>query len=129
MNADERSIRDAVKRWHDATARGDVATIRELMTDDVTFLVPGRSPLQGREAFLTGLRSVLGSHRIESSGDVRELEVSGDLAYCLTWLDVSMTPRAGGTTGRRQGNTLSIFRRDARGTWRLFRDVNLLPPP
>jgi uncharacterized protein (TIGR02246 family) len=129
MDADQRSIRDVVQRWHEATGRGDVETIRGLMTEDVVFLVPGKEPVRGRDAFLAGLRAVLESHRIESSGDVREVEVSGDLAWCWTRLDVAMTPRAGGATRRREGSTLSIFRRDERGAWRLLRDANLLPPP
>ena len=129
MNADERSIRDVVTRWHEATARGDVDAVRDLMTEDATFLVAGKAPLRGRDPFLAGLRRVLATHRIASSGEVREVEVSGDLAYCWTWLDVSMTPREGGAAHRREGSTLSIFRKDARGTWRLCRDANLLPPP
>jgi uncharacterized protein (TIGR02246 family) len=129
MNGDERSIRDVVKRWHEATARGDVETISGLMTEDVMFLVAGEAPMRGREAFVASLRAVLESHRIESSGDVREVAVSGDLAYCRTSLDVAMTPRSGGTTRRRAGTALSIFRKDASGTWRLSRDANLLPPP
>ena len=129
MDADERSIRDVVKRWHDATARADVESIGGLMTEDATFLVAGKDPVRGRDAFLAGLRQVLELHRIQSSGEVREVRVSGDLAYCLTWLDVAMTPRSGGPTRRREGNTLSIFTKDASGAWRLFRDANLLPPP
>ena len=129
MNADERSIRDVVKRWHEATGRGDVDAIRELMMEEATFLVAGKAPLRGRDTFVAGLRRVLDTHRIASTGDVREVEVSGDLAYCWTWLDVTMTPRAGGAAHRREGSTLSIFRKDARGAWRLFRDANLLPPP
>src|SRR5688572_27332885 len=129
MDADEHSIRDVVRRWHEATARGDVETIRGLMTEDVMFLVAGKAPLRGREAFLAGLRGVLDTQRIESSGDVREVEVSGDLAYCWTSLDVAMAPRSGGAVQRRAGSTLSIFRKDASGTWRMFRDANLLPAP
>ena len=129
MNADERSIRDVVERWHDATARGDVASIRALMAEDVMFLVAGKAPLRGRDAFIDGLRRVLESHRIQSTGEVREVHVSGDLACCWTWLDVTMTPRAGGHPHRREGSTLSVFTKDATGTWRLFRDANLLPPP
>ncbi len=40
-----------------------------------------------------------------------------------------MTPRSGSTARQRAGSTISLFRKDASGTWRLFRDANLLPTP
>jgi ketosteroid isomerase-like protein len=39
---------------------------------------------------------------------------------------VTITPLAGGQPLRRSGATLSIYRREADGRWRLARDANLL---
>jgi uncharacterized protein (TIGR02246 family) len=129
MDADQRSIRDAIARWHSATIAGDVDAVVELMSDDVVFLVAGNAPMRGRDAFAAGLRKVLESHRIESSGEVQEIDISGELAYCWAELDVTIIPKAGGSAMRRKGSALSIFRKDAGGQWRLSRDANLLPPP
>jgi uncharacterized protein (TIGR02246 family) len=128
MNADEQAIRNLVTRWHAATATGDVDTILGLMSEDVVFLVPGKPPVKGRSTFEKELRGLLKSHRITSSGDVQEVKVSGDLAYCWTVLRVRMAPLAGGGTSDRSGSTLSIFRKQADGSWALVRDANLLPP-
>jgi len=80
VSTDEQAIRDLIAHWHRATAAGDVDAILPLMAEDAVFLVPGGPPMRGRGAFEQGLRGVLASHRIESTGDIQELEVSGDLA-------------------------------------------------
>lgn len=126
MNADERAIRRLVARWHRATAAGDVETVLGLMTEDVVFLVPGHPPMKGRDTFEKGLRGLLSSHRLESTSDVREVYVSGDLGYCWSVLTVSMTPLSGGDPVVREGNALSILRKRADDEWVLVRDANLL---
>jgi uncharacterized protein (TIGR02246 family) len=128
MNADERAIRDLVAKWHRATADGDVDTVLSLMSDDVMFLVPGKAPIHGRGDFETGLRTLLKSHRVDSKGDVQEVQVAGGLAYSWTRLTVSITPLSGGTANVRSGSTLSVFRKQSDGSWVLVRDANLLPP-
>lgn len=123
MSSDERAIRDLIATWLTASAAADTKTVLSLMSDDVVFLVAGRS--FGKEEFSAG-QSALATHRIETSSDVREVVVSGDLAYARTDLTVTMTPLAGGAGVKRSGPTLSIFRRDRSGRWVLTRDANLL---
>ena len=127
MHPDEQAIRDLIALWHRATAAGDVDTVLDLMTDDVVFLVAGQPPMQGRAAFERGLRGLLAQHRIESTHDVREVGVDGDLAYSWTDLAIRVVPRAGGAApAARSGSTLSVLRRQADGRWRMVRDANLL---
>ena len=123
MNPDERAIRDVIATWLSASAAGDNERVLSLMSDDVLFLVAGRS--FGKEEFSAG-QNALATHRIEASSDVREVVVSEDLAYARTELTVTMTPLAGGASIRRSGPTLSIFRRGDGGRWVLTRDANLL---
>jgi uncharacterized protein (TIGR02246 family) len=129
MTADEKAIRNAIALWHAATAQGDVGTVLSLMVEDAIFLTPGNPPMRGRSTFENGLRTVLKSHRIESTGDVKEVEVSGDLAYTWTELKVKIVPLSGGSPMTRSGNTLSIFRKSSGGAWQLVRDANLLAAP
>jgi len=126
MNSDERAIRDVVALWHRATAAGDVETVLRLMTEDVVFLVAGHSPMRGRDQFAPGLRELLARHRIESSSEVREIEVSGSLAYCWSELTVRVIPIAGGDGNVRTGSALSILRKQLDGSWVVARDANLL---
>jgi uncharacterized protein (TIGR02246 family) len=127
MTSDEQSIRDLVARWHSATASGAVETVLGLMSEDVVFLVAGRPPMRGRSSFESGLRKLLTTHRIESNGEVQEVEVSGNLAYCWTELTVRIVPHSGGSAATRAGSALSVLRKQADGSWIVVRDANMLP--
>lgn len=126
MNADEKAIRDVVDRWHRATAKGDVETMLAQIVDEAVFLVPGKPPMEGRDTFEKGLRKLLESNRLESSGEIQDLQVSGDLAYAMTLLNVRIIPLSGDQESVRSGYALSIFRKQADGSWLLARDANLL---
>src|SRR5262245_54915377 len=127
MSADEQAIRNLVAEWHRATAAGDVDAVLRLMAEDVVFLVAGREPMKGRGQFEKGLRGILTSHRIDSTSDIQEIEISGDLAYCWSVLNVRVTPISGGDSAVRSGSALSILRKQTNGSWALVRDANLLP--
>ena len=128
MTSDEKSIRALIERWHGATAAGDIESVLALMSDDVEFLVPGKEPMKGRSAFEAGLRRLLETHRIRSSGVVQEVQVSDGLAFAVTLLTVRVAPLGASEENVRSGYSLSVFRRQREGDWLLVRDANLLPP-
>jgi uncharacterized protein (TIGR02246 family) len=123
---DEAAIRAVVETWHRATSAGDIARVLPLMAEDALFLVPERLPMRGRAAFERGLKELLATHTIASSGEVREVEVSGNLAYSWAELNVTVTPLDGGPPNTHSGPTLSIFRKQLDGRWVLLRDANML---
>jgi uncharacterized protein (TIGR02246 family) len=133
-NRDEAAIRALVETWHRATGAGDVAGVLPLMAEDALFLAPERPPLRGRAAFADGLTDILKTHRMSSSGVIREIKVSGDLAYCWTNLTVTITPLDGTSPQVRKGPVLSIFRKQSdgssdgssHGSWVLVRDANMV---
>lgn len=53
---DEQAIRDLIATWHKASAAGDLTTVLKLMAEDVVFLVAGKPPMRGRDAFATGFK-------------------------------------------------------------------------
>ena len=126
MTNDESAIRALVAEWHRATAEGDLDRILLLMSEDAIFLTQGHRPMRGRDTFAAGFREVTARFQLNSSSDIQEVAVSGDLGYCWSRLDVKMTPRSGGQSVRRRGDALSILRRLADGTWQLTRDANML---
>lgn len=125
MDDDEQAIRRLIARWHEATAAGEVGAVLELMTNDAVFLVPNRPAMRGRAEFELGLRGLLREHRIESSSDIEEIVVSGDLAYCWSDLDVTIVPRDGGHPLAHKAHALTVLRKGQDGRWRLARDANL----
>lgn len=96
MQNDEQAIRDLIASWLVATADGDVNRVVSLMAEDVVFLLPGQPPMTGKSAFAEGFKAAVAKFRIEATGHVQEMRVSGELAYCWSQLAVVMTPHAGG---------------------------------
>lgn len=124
MTDDERAIRQLVETWLAASKAGDLATVLDLMTDDVVFMVPGREPF-GKEAFAAAAAGAQ-EIRMEGSSEVRELQVLGPWAYMRCRLRIEMTPPGAAAPMRRSGHTLTILRKGADGRWRIARDANLL---
>ena len=123
---DRAAIRAVVETWHRATSAGELAGVLPLMAEDAVFLTAGREPMRGRDSFERALATLLQTHTIASTGEVREVEVSGDLAYAWTDLTVTVTERSGKPSMRRSGPALSVFRKQPDGRWLLVRDANML---
>ena len=126
MTQDEQDIRQLVDLWLSATQAGDVDAVLSLMSDDAMFMSAGQQPMIGRDAFARGLTKVLSENVIESTSEIAEIVVCGDLAYCRTRLAVTISSKHGQLPILRNGDTLSILRKEADGKWRLTRDANML---
>lgn len=126
MTDDERAIREVVATWMTASKSGDLATMLSLMTDDVTFMVPGREPFGKKEfaADTKGMKNV----KIEGVSDIQEIQILGDWAFLRNRIAMTATPVGGGIPVRRSGYTLTIMRKGDDERWRLARDANLLTP-
>jgi uncharacterized protein (TIGR02246 family) len=128
MSDDEQAIRALIETWMRTTAAGDLDGVLELMADDVVFLGAGRPPMCGKAAFAAATRAAEGKGRIVGTANVREVRVSGDLAYCWNDLTVVIQPDDGGAETRMTGPSLSIFRRTEAGRWLILRDANMIAP-
>ena len=122
MTEDERAIRELVATWMSASKAGDAETVLSLIADDAVFMVVGQEPF-GKEVFRAASQGQK-DLRVESTSDIRELNVLGDWAWLRNYLTVTVTP-PGGQTIRRAGWTLTILRKIA-GKWVLARDANLM---
>jgi uncharacterized protein (TIGR02246 family) len=125
MTTDEQQIRDLMAEWSRRTAEGEVEGVLALMTDDAIFLTPGNPPMTKAD-FAAGFRSFAGKVEIEATQDVKDLQVSGDLAYSWSHLSVAMTNAETGVRTERAGHVLTVLRKSSAGGWLLARDANLL---
>lgn len=123
MESDELAIRALIDKWLAATRAGDTATVLNLMSDDVVFLVPGIEPF-GKDVFAANSANMKG-FRIEGKSEIQELKILGDWAWMRTRLRVAVTPPNGKEIVR-SGYTLTILRKEPDGRWVLVRDANLL---
>jgi uncharacterized protein (TIGR02246 family) len=128
MDSDERAIRSLIATWMEASSRGNLDRVLELMAEDVVFLSAGRPPMRGRAAFAAASRAAEGQNTMEGRAEVVEVRVSGDWAYTWTQLTVTIHPAGGGAPSRLAGPALSVFRKTAPGRWVIFRDANMIAP-
>ena len=122
---DEQQILDVMDEWRRLTAAGDVDGLLSLVADDVVFLTPGNPPI-GKQDFANGFRQVSAKARIESKQDVREIRISGNIAYAWSHLSVVLTPKDGGKNWDNSGHALTVFNKSSSGKWLFARDANLM---
>jgi len=120
---DEEAIRKLVDTWMVASKKGDLATVLNLMTDDVIFMVPGREPF-GKEEF-AALNKGMKNVEMESTSEIQEIRVLGEWAWMRNRLKVKLTTPGSRPTVR-SGYTLTILRKNSEGAWAIARDANLL---
>lgn len=123
MSTDEAQIRALMDRWRELTRAGDVDGVLALMTDDAVFLTCGNAPMD-KAQFASNARGMSGRVRIDATQQVREILVSGELAYAWSHIEVTMSFDDGRRT-ERSGHVSTVFRKVA-GQWRLWRDANLV---
>lgn len=128
MNQDEQAIRALVATWMEASARGDLPRVLELMAEDVVFLGPGRPPMRGREGFAAASRAMKGEREVTGTAEIQEVRVFGDWAYCWNQLTLDVRPAGGGASVRMRGPALSVLHREPDGKWVIFRDANMVSP-
>lgn len=128
MQSDEQAIRALVCDWQNAAASGDIDKLVHLMADDVVFMTPGQPPMRGKQSFMEAFEEGLKHYRIESHGEIQELHIVHDFAYCWTHMTVTVTPHSQGLPMRRSGNTLSILQKQPDAGWVIVRDANMLTP-
>jgi uncharacterized protein (TIGR02246 family) len=125
MQNNEHAIRNLVDAWLAATKKGDLATVRDLMADDVVFMVPGKEPF-GKEAF-TASNSERTGALVEGTSDIQEIKVHGDWAWMRNHLKLTIRPPDGKPVAH-SGYTLTILQKQPDGKWVIARDANLLTP-
>ena len=110
-----------------ATKAGDIDAVLRLMTDDVVFLVVGRPPMIGKEAFAEAARGQQGqaTPEFEGTSEIQEIQVAGNIAYMWTTLTVKVTLPYAPKVIMRAGHTLTVLRKHD-GRWLLARDANML---
>ena len=125
MSAEEQAIRDVIANWAKATADGDIPTLLSLMAEDVMFLMDGQPPMSLKD-FVERFTKMRETHRIGVVPDIKDIKVSGDLAYSWSQLSVTLIPLdEGAPVGVRTNQALSIYHKQANGAWVLIRDANL----
>ena len=125
MASDEQQIKQLMEEWRRCTAAGDLDGLLALTADHAVFLTPGNAPITKTD-FAAGFRKISAKARIEPKQQIKDLGISGDLAYAWSNLTIVLTAKVGGVRTESSGHVLTVFRRNAAGNWQLARDANLI---
>jgi uncharacterized protein (TIGR02246 family) len=125
MNGDEEAIRTLIATWIRAAETGDIERVLSLIADDVVFLTPG-APAMRKPEFAEA-QSSLQEVQLRISSAIQEIRILGEWACCWNRLTIFITPRRGGSTVTRAGDSLSILQKKS-GSWFVVRDANMVMP-
>ena len=124
--ADKQAIREMVDTWLEASKRGDLTTLLNLLADDVLFIVPGQEPF-GKEEFAAQNQEQMNDTKMEAKIDIKEIEVVGAWAWMRSFLRITFT-RSEGEPTNLSGHILTILEKNSDGKWVIKRDANFVTP-
>jgi uncharacterized protein (TIGR02246 family) len=124
---DQKAITDLQRRDIDANIAVDTDKIMALRTDDVVYLVPGRTPVVGQDAvraYLEEIRKQLVDwDMVGYEENWQEVQVAGDVAY--EWGTINI--RAQQTGEKRESsairNVMQVLKRQPGGDWKIARAI------
>ena len=115
-----RASREAIERGRNMD---DAAAVIAEFDDGAVVMLPGRPAVTGKEAIARGIESDLAANAYEISISEDELEVFGAWAFSRGAFTTTVTPKAGGDPTQVQGKYVSIYQRQADGSWKLARHI------
>jgi len=123
------AIKKGAEAWPAAFNAGDAAAVAAQYSEDAMLLPPDATLVQGRQAIQETFQGWIDDGLKNIKFDLVEIEESGDLAYEVGLFSVDY-PVEGGQMATATGNYLVVWKREADGVWRMYRDTwNDTPPP
>lgn len=124
---DEQSIREMVQTWIEASKRGNLTTLLNLLADDVLFITPGKEPFGKQEFAAANAPESMKDIKMEADIDIKEISVAGPWAWMRSFLSVTFT-QAGGDPTKLSGHILTVLQKNPDGQWVIKRDANFVAP-
>jgi uncharacterized protein (TIGR02246 family) len=121
LQADEAALRSVVDRYLVSWNAGDSAALGSFFTEDAIEMQPDGPAHEGRQAILDGEIAFFAQFTATQAATVTEVAVDGDLALIRGSWSVKSAPKAGGSDTTRTGKWLVLSKRQADGSWRIWR--------
>ncbi len=115
--------------WAAAWTAGDATAIAGFYAEDAVLLPQNQLPIVGKTAIRSSYETLLEQFSVRGGSEVVELEVGGDWAFMRGTYTITVAPKNGGApieTDR--GNWLWIVKRQADGSWKIFRAIGASEP-
>jgi uncharacterized protein (TIGR02246 family) len=126
----KQTIEDANARFLDALSKADVSTAAANYADDAILMMPNAPAWQGKQAIVDGFTGFLKEYKLSNGKPTTtDVQVAGDLAVETGTFEWTLTPKSGAAMTDK-GKYLTVWKKQADGTWKIIRDINNsdLPP-
>lgn len=118
------AIEQANAKFIDAMIRGDSAGMIANYADDAVVMDPGTPAARGRgEIGARFARKIQSAKVSDEKAITTSVDVAGDYAIETGTFDVTFTPK-GGTLTHDKGKYLTVWKKQADGSWKIYRDIN-----
>jgi uncharacterized protein (TIGR02246 family) len=122
--AARQAIDSANARFADAMKRGDTTAMASNYSDDAIVMMPGVEAWRGRDAVRKGFAGFVSQAPVkEFTGKTDDVMVAGDVAVETGTYEMTLQPK-GGKEIKDKGKYLTIWKRQADGSWKIVRDIN-----
>jgi uncharacterized protein (TIGR02246 family) len=129
--ADLDSVRAAEQAQLAAYRARDADAVVAGYAADAAVIAAGQAPATGRAAIRAGVARMIADPAFSIALDNRRTEASGDIAFTSGTYRVTYSQPGSGQTAREEGQYLTVFRRQADGSWKAVQDIaaRAAPPP
>ena len=126
-----RALRDDETQWNADYKARDAAKLVAHYAPDGALITPGNPVMSGTDALNKGLKALVSDPALDMhfSADKVGVSESGDLAYARGPFTLTVTD---GTTGKPVtliGTYLTIYRKQADGSWKAVEEIATPTPP
>ena len=125
------AVEEIFATYSAANMNGDADLYISLWDENGIQMGPNKPAVFGKSTIGEGKRKMLQKTEYESQIiKVEEVQVAGDWGFARGTFTGSVKPKAGGATTNVDGKYLTIFKKQADGSWKIFRDCfNFNVPP
>lgn len=122
-DADIEAIRAMMQRVEVMWNEVDLDGLYLLLDDNMVQMPPGYEAIEGKEALYKAWKAFLDHNVSTWELTIRDIQVSGDLAYLRGQVREMVTPKAGGEPTIFLGKILYTFRRASDGSWKIATEM------
>src|SRR5688572_25720632 len=125
---DNSAVREAIEAQNGklmaAFKAGDPAAAAAVYTSDAMFMAPNAPAMAGDSGIVQGLRGLFSQITVtDFTLTIRDVMVAGDLAVETGMYTMTYGQKGGNTVITDKGKYLTVFKRQADGSWKLARDI------
>ena len=125
-DADAKAIRDGEEAWNKDWAAKDMDKVLSHYADDANLLASNMPMASGKPAMAPILKEIMTDPNLALTFSATEVEVSkgSDLAYSRGTYFMTTTDAKTKKPATEKGKYLTIYRKQADGSWKAIEDIN-----